>query len=186
MKWQSILAGALASVFGALFIADTASADVRIVNDPGGEVSSYLRTFHEVRATGERIVIDGAWPVGMHVTDGYCAARSCLRHQTCRVGFPRRVLLQRRIALASADAHRHSIGDAVLSPGNSRLDQPAWRAHAAAHHDARPGSGGALPALSLTCLRQLGDVGRDAPRLSRVSSLVANGGPAVACRAHLT
>ena len=59
MKWQSNLSGALASVFGALFIADTASADVRIVNDPGGEVSSYLRTFYEVRATGERIVIDG-------------------------------------------------------------------------------------------------------------------------------
>ena len=35
-------------------------------------------------------------------------------------------------------------------------------------------------------LRQLGDVGGDPPRLSRVSSLVANGGPAVACRAHLT
>jgi hypothetical protein len=59
MKWQSILAGALASVLGTLFIAGTASADVRIVNDPDGEVSSYLRTFYEVRATGERIVIDG-------------------------------------------------------------------------------------------------------------------------------
>jgi hypothetical protein len=59
MKWQSILAGALASVFGTLFIAGTASADVRIVNDPGGAVSSYLRAFHEMRATGERIVIDG-------------------------------------------------------------------------------------------------------------------------------
>jgi len=59
MKWQSILAAALASVSGALFIAGTASADVRIVNDPGGEVSSYLRTFYEMRATGERIVIDG-------------------------------------------------------------------------------------------------------------------------------
>jgi len=92
-------------------------------------------------------------PVGMHATDGHCAARSCLRHQTRRVGFPCRVLLQRRIALASADARRHSIGDAVLSPGNPRLDRPAWRAHAAAHHDARPGSGGALPALSLTCPR---------------------------------
>jgi len=59
MKWQSILAGALASVFGTLFIAGTASAHVRILNDPGGEVSSYLQTFYEVRATGERIVIDG-------------------------------------------------------------------------------------------------------------------------------
>ena len=58
MKWQLILAGALASVLGTL-LAGTALANVRIVNDPGGEVSSYLRTFYEVRATGERIVIDG-------------------------------------------------------------------------------------------------------------------------------
>jgi hypothetical protein len=34
MKWQSIVAGALASVLGTLFIAGSASADVRIVNDP--------------------------------------------------------------------------------------------------------------------------------------------------------
>ena len=59
MKWKSIVAGALASVLGTLFIAGSASADVRIVNDPGGEVSSYLRTFYEMRAIGERIVIDG-------------------------------------------------------------------------------------------------------------------------------
>ena len=59
MKWKSIVAGALASVLGTLFIAGLASADVRIVNDPGGEVSSYLRTFYEMRATGDRIVIDG-------------------------------------------------------------------------------------------------------------------------------
>ena len=51
MKWKSIVAGALASVLGTLFIAGSASADVRIVNDPGGEVSSYLRTFYEMRAT---------------------------------------------------------------------------------------------------------------------------------------
>ena len=60
MKWQSIVAGALALVLGALFIAGSASADVRIVNDPGGEVSSYLRTFYEMRAAGDRIVIDGS------------------------------------------------------------------------------------------------------------------------------
>jgi hypothetical protein len=59
MKWQSIVAGALASVFSTLFIAGSASAHVRIVNDPGGEVSSYLRTFYQARATGERIIIDG-------------------------------------------------------------------------------------------------------------------------------
>jgi hypothetical protein len=51
------VAGALASVLGTLFIVRSASADVRIVNDPGGEVSSYLRTFYEMRATGDRIVM---------------------------------------------------------------------------------------------------------------------------------
>jgi hypothetical protein len=141
MKWQSILAGALASVFGTLFIAGTASADVRIVNDPGGAVSSYLRAFHEMRATGERIVIDGP----------------CLSACTLLTGIVPRdhvcVLLQRRIALAGADAGRHAISDAALPPRNPRLDRPPWRAHAAAYDDARPGSGGALPALSQTCHR---------------------------------
>jgi hypothetical protein len=55
MKWQAVLAGALASVF----VICTASADVRIVGDPGGEVSSYVRKFRELRASGDRIVIDG-------------------------------------------------------------------------------------------------------------------------------
>jgi len=63
MNWKSIVAGALASVLGTLFIAGSASAVVRIVNDPGGEVSSYLRTFYEMRATGDRIVMDGQWVV---------------------------------------------------------------------------------------------------------------------------
>jgi hypothetical protein len=36
-----------------------ASADVRIVNDPGGEVSAYVSKFHEMRASGEHVVIDG-------------------------------------------------------------------------------------------------------------------------------
>jgi hypothetical protein len=59
MKWQLIVAGALAAPFGTLFLAGAASAELRIMNDPGGEVSSYLRAFYEMRASGERIVIDG-------------------------------------------------------------------------------------------------------------------------------
>jgi hypothetical protein len=55
MKWQAALAGALASVF----FTCAASAEVRIVNDPGGEVSSYIHKFHDLRAAGERVVIDG-------------------------------------------------------------------------------------------------------------------------------
>src|ERR1700746_606441 len=59
MKWQLIVAGARTAVFGMLFLAGTASAELRIMNDPGGEVSSYLRTFYEMRASGQRIIIDG-------------------------------------------------------------------------------------------------------------------------------
>jgi hypothetical protein len=59
MKWQA-LAGALAS---ALLITmasiNVASAEVRIVNDPGGEVSSYIRKFQAVGNSGQRVVIDG-------------------------------------------------------------------------------------------------------------------------------
>ena len=64
MKWQAALAGALASAvvsFMASSIAapSDASAEIRIVGDPGGEVTSYIRKFEAARASGEHIVIDG-------------------------------------------------------------------------------------------------------------------------------
>jgi hypothetical protein len=37
----------------------SASADVRILSSPGGKVDDYLKLFAMLRATGERIVIDG-------------------------------------------------------------------------------------------------------------------------------
>jgi hypothetical protein len=55
MKWQAVLAGAFASAL----VTCTAFADVRIVSDPGGEVSAYVRKFQQVRASGDRVVIDG-------------------------------------------------------------------------------------------------------------------------------
>ena len=63
MKFQTALAGALASaVIGFAFstmAASPASAEIRISGDPGGEVASYVRKFEAVRASGERVVIDG-------------------------------------------------------------------------------------------------------------------------------
>src|ERR1700684_1703428 len=55
MTCQAVLAGALVSVL----MTCAAAADVRITNDPGGEVSSYVQKFQQMRASGERIVIDG-------------------------------------------------------------------------------------------------------------------------------
>jgi hypothetical protein len=55
MRWQAVLAGVLAPV---LFTC-AAQATVRITNDPGGEVSAYVAKYHEMRAAGEHIVIDG-------------------------------------------------------------------------------------------------------------------------------
>jgi hypothetical protein len=55
MKCYAALAGAVASAL----MTCAASAEVRIVSDPGGEVSSYIHKFEGVRASGERVVIDG-------------------------------------------------------------------------------------------------------------------------------
>jgi len=55
MKWQAALVGALASAL----LTAAASAEVRIVRDPGGEVSSYLRKYEAMRDRGQRLVIDG-------------------------------------------------------------------------------------------------------------------------------
>jgi hypothetical protein len=65
MKLNAIVAGALASAlltcvtFADAALAGKAFAVVRIVNDPGGEVSSYVQRFEQLRASGDRIVIDG-------------------------------------------------------------------------------------------------------------------------------
>jgi hypothetical protein len=64
MKWQAALAGALASavvsfIASSIAIPSVASAEIRIVSDPGGEVSSYMQKFEAVRASGEHVVIDG-------------------------------------------------------------------------------------------------------------------------------
>jgi len=55
MKWKALLAGALASALATT----VASAEVRVTNDPGGEISSYVSRFHDLRVSGERLVIDG-------------------------------------------------------------------------------------------------------------------------------
>ncbi len=55
MRWQAAVAGALASAL----VISAASAEVRIANDPGGEISSYIRKYAQMRDAGERLVIDG-------------------------------------------------------------------------------------------------------------------------------
>jgi hypothetical protein len=59
MTWRTILAGALASVLLSVATSSMASAEVRIVGDPGGEVSSYIHRYEQIRDSGERVVIDG-------------------------------------------------------------------------------------------------------------------------------
>lgn len=53
--WQAAVAGALASAL----LASAAAADSRIFNDRGGEIVSYLSKYQGMRASGERLVIDG-------------------------------------------------------------------------------------------------------------------------------
>ena len=46
-------------VFTVLLATSAAWADVRIVQSPGGEVEPFLKMFAKVRASGQRVVIDG-------------------------------------------------------------------------------------------------------------------------------
>jgi len=64
MKWQAALAGALALAVVSFMASSIAApsralAEMRIVGDPGGEVTAYLRKFEAARESGEHIVIDG-------------------------------------------------------------------------------------------------------------------------------
>ena len=63
MKWLAAVVGALASAVVGFALSATvpspAAADMRIAGDPGGEVASYVRKFEAVRASGERVIIDG-------------------------------------------------------------------------------------------------------------------------------
>jgi len=64
MRWQATVAAAFAAavvgfVASSIAAPTAASAEIRIVGDPGGEVSSYIRKFEQVRESGERVVIDG-------------------------------------------------------------------------------------------------------------------------------
>ncbi|MCP3461201.1 MULTISPECIES: hypothetical protein [unclassified Bradyrhizobium] len=43
----------------ALLVASPASAEIRIIQSPGGRVGPFLELFDQVRESGERVVIDG-------------------------------------------------------------------------------------------------------------------------------
>jgi hypothetical protein len=49
----------LLTILAVLLTASAASADVRILESPGGEVVPFLKLFATLRASGERVVIDG-------------------------------------------------------------------------------------------------------------------------------
>jgi hypothetical protein len=59
IRRKAVLGGVLASVFVTLCQIGAASAEMRIANDPGGEVSAYVRKYQAMRAAGEHIVVDG-------------------------------------------------------------------------------------------------------------------------------
>ena len=70
MKWQAALAGAFASVL----VTTVAFADVRVTNDPGGEITLMSSKFHEMRASGERLVIDGPCLSACTLFTAFCRA----------------------------------------------------------------------------------------------------------------
>jgi hypothetical protein len=57
MRHAALVATAIAAF--ALLAGAPASAEIRILRSPGGEVGPFLDLFEKVRQTGERVVIDG-------------------------------------------------------------------------------------------------------------------------------
>ena len=93
MKWRALLAGALASAVVSVMASTIASAEVRIVSDPGGEVSSYLHKYHQIRDSGQRVVIDGPCLSACTLLTGIIPQGPRLRHAAGDARLPRRLLL---------------------------------------------------------------------------------------------
>ena len=59
MSWTRIILTLFLAVALWAIATMLARADIRILASPGGEVGSFLKLFEKVRASGERVVIDG-------------------------------------------------------------------------------------------------------------------------------
>jgi len=60
MGLRALLIGAALVAGGLAAASPPAAAAMRIAEDRGGQIGHYMRTFAQVRATGERVVIDGS------------------------------------------------------------------------------------------------------------------------------
>ena len=144
MKWQAGLAGALASAL----VTCAASADVRIVSDPGGEVSSYIQKFHAVRDSGEQVVIDGPCLSACTLLTGIIPRNRICVTQRAVLGFHAASYYD-DVSRSLVPTRRGSrLVMQLYPPANPVLDQSAWRPHPAAHNAARTG---AVAALYRTC-----------------------------------
>ena len=158
MKWQAAVAGAIASAL----ITSVASAEMRVTNDPGGEITSYVTKFENLRASGERLVIDGPCLSACTLFTAFLP-----RQQVCVTP---RAVLGFHAASYYDDASRslvptragHAAGDAALSAVDPQLDHAARRFDAANNRPSRPRTRFALRRLPLSGLRVRGTV---APRL---------------------
>jgi hypothetical protein len=59
MRLQAAWLGVLATLVGISIEIPTASAAMRITDDPGGRIVTYMRKFAGLRESGERVIIDG-------------------------------------------------------------------------------------------------------------------------------
>ena len=90
MKWQAAVVGAFASAL----IATVASAEVRVTNDPGGEITSYVTKFQSLRQSGERLVIDGPCLSACTLFTAFLPPQAGLRDAAGGTRLPCRVLLR--------------------------------------------------------------------------------------------
>src|SRR5215471_7074031 len=128
-----------------------AQAEVRILESPGGEVGPFLDLFEKVRASGERVVIDGpclsacTLVLSMVPSERICVTRRALD----RPAWP---------ALCRAGSLPAGAGG--LSRSGQELDHPPWRIDVAPVVAARARARRDVSEMPIGCARSAMALGR--------------------------
>jgi hypothetical protein len=87
MKLRAAWLGVLAIFVGMSFDVPVASATMRITDDPGGRIVTYMRKFAGLRESGERVIIDGTCASACTIVLGAVPRERICITSRARLGF---------------------------------------------------------------------------------------------------
>jgi hypothetical protein len=87
MRLRAAWLGLLAALAGSAIDIPAASAAMRITDDPGGRIVTYMHKFANLRASGERVIIDGTCASACTIVLGAVPRDRICVTQRARLGF---------------------------------------------------------------------------------------------------